>query len=93
MSKQHRPSKRTLPRRKFLKTSTAVAAGVIGAPLIVTRRAAAKRTAANDRITVGAIGVGGRASLLLDQLPEGAQIVALSDCNLPRAEAYKAKAN
>jgi predicted dehydrogenase len=29
---------------------------------------------------------------LLQQLPESAQIVALSDCNLPRAEAYKAKA-
>ena len=49
--------------------------------------------AANDRITVGAIGVGGRASLLLQQLPESAQIVALSDCNLPRAEAFKAKTN
>ncbi len=47
---------------------------------------------ANDRIRVGAIGVGGRASLLLQQLPESAQIVALSDCNLPRAEAFKAKA-
>jgi len=46
----------------------------------------------NERITVGAIGVGGRATLLLQQLPETAQIVALSDCNLPRAEAFKAKA-
>jgi len=41
---------------------------------------------------VGAIGVGGRASLLLQQLPESAEIVALCDCNLPRAEAFKAKA-
>ncbi len=41
---------------------------------------------------MGAIGVGNRASLLLQQLPESAQIVALSDCNLPRAEAFKAKA-
>jgi predicted dehydrogenase len=40
---------------------------------------------------VGAIGVGGRATLLLQQLPESAQIVALCDCNLPRAEAFKAK--
>src|SRR6185295_11826418 len=37
-------------------------------------------------------GVGGRASLLLQQLPEAGQIVALCDCNLPRAEAFKAKA-
>ncbi len=28
--------------------------------------------------------------LLLEQLPEGGQIVALCDCNLPRAEAFKA---
>lgn len=53
--------------------------------------AAPGKPGANDRITVGAIGVGGRASLLLEQLPESAQIAALSDCNLPRAEAFKAK--
>jgi predicted dehydrogenase len=29
----------------------------------------------------------------LDQLPEAGEIVALSDCNLPRAEAFKAKRN
>jgi predicted dehydrogenase len=71
------------------------AAGAIGGSLSVSRRALAApaKTGANDRITVGAIGVGGRASLLLQQLPESAQIVALSDCNLPRAEAFKAKTN
>lgn len=47
----------------------------------------------SERIRIGAIGVGGRASLLLDQLPEDAQIVALCDCNLPRAEEFKAKRN
>jgi len=41
-----------------------------------------------DRIRVGAIGVGGRGRLLLDQLPDDAQLVALADCNLPRAKAY-----
>lgn len=45
---------------------------------------------ANETIGIGAIGVGGRARLLLEQLPEGGRIVALSDCNLPRAEAFKA---
>lgn len=82
-------------RRTFLKTSaTALAAGALGAPTIISRRALAApgETAPSDRITVGAIGVGGRASLLLEQLPESAQIVALCDCNLPRAEAFKAKA-
>jgi len=51
----------------------------------------AARTAAGNRVRVGAIGVGNRAALLLDQLPEEAEIVALCDCNLSRAEAYKAK--
>ena len=71
-----------------------MAAAAIGAPLFVPRHvlAAPGKPGANDRITVGAIGVGGRASLLLEQLPDSAQIVALSDCNLPRAEAFKAKA-
>jgi predicted dehydrogenase len=45
---------------------------------------------ANDRIGVGAIGVGFRAILLLQQLPEDGRIVALSECNLPRAEKFKA---
>ena len=45
---------------------------------------------ANERIGVGAIGVGGRASLLLNQLPEQARIVAPCDCNLPRPEAFRA---
>jgi predicted dehydrogenase len=40
---------------------------------------------------VGAIGVGQRASLLLRQLPESAQIVALSDCNLLQADAFRPK--
>jgi predicted dehydrogenase len=82
-------------RRQFLGTAaTTLAAGAFGAPFVVTRRglAATRKTSANDRITVGAIGVGGRASLLLQQLPESAQIVALCDCNVPRAEAFKAKA-
>jgi predicted dehydrogenase len=79
---QHSP----LGRRAFLATAAAVAAS--GArPWSQTRAA---ETAASNRIRVGAIGVGKRAALLLDQLPEGAEIVALSDCNLPRAEAYKA---
>jgi len=62
-----------------------------GIPVLPLRRASAE-TGANERIRVGAIGVGGRASLLLQQLPESAEIVTLCDCNLPRAEAFKAKA-
>jgi predicted dehydrogenase len=92
-SLQHSPRRRN--RRQFLGTAAgALAVGAIGAPLIISRRALAApgQPGANERITVGAIGVGGRASLLLQQLPESAQIVALSDCNLPRAEGFKANA-
>ncbi len=54
-------------------------------------RAADGKAGANERIRVGAIGVGNRASLLLEQLPADAQIVALCDCNLPRAQSFKTK--
>ncbi len=75
-------------RREFL---TAAGTFALGAPAIVSRTVLGA-PGANDRIRVGAIGVGGRATLLLQQLPEAAQIVALCDCNLPRAEAFKSKA-
>jgi len=74
-------------RRQFLRSSAALAATTLAGPLVMVRRA----LGASERINVGAIGVGGRAALLLQQLPEGGQIVALSDCNLPRAEAFKSK--
>jgi len=76
-----------LARRDFLATA-AVGATSLTLPW---RRSRAAETAPSIRIRVGAIGVGNRSTLLLDQLPEGAEIVALSDCNLPRAEEYKAK--
>ncbi len=78
-------------RREFLATSLGtLGAGTIGSTLIVPRRGWGQ-SSTNEQITIGAIGVGGRASLLLQQLPETAKIVALSDCNLPRAEAFKEK--
>jgi predicted dehydrogenase len=83
-------------RRQFLGASAAaLAAGAVGAPFIVSSstKSARGQTSANERIRVGAIGVGGRGTLLLEQLPESAEIVALCDCNLPRAEAFKAKKN
>ncbi|REK19477.1 MAG: gfo/Idh/MocA family oxidoreductase [Planctomycetota bacterium] len=69
-----------------------LATGAMGAPMFIPRTALAApgKPGANERIRVGAIGVGGRGKLLLEQLPDGAEIVALSDCNLPRAEAFKA---
>lgn len=41
---------------------------------------------ANDRIRVGVIGAGNRSNLLMDQLPETAEIVAVADCWKKRAE-------
>ena len=46
---------------------------------------------ANDRITVATISCGGRVSMLVDQLPEQGQMVAVCDCDLPKAEKFKAK--
>ena len=85
MLERNHPSTCRLPRRQFLdRAARTLAVGTLATPLFAPPRthAATRRTSANDRITVGAIGVGGRASLLLEQLPESAQIVALSDCNL-----------
>jgi predicted dehydrogenase len=84
---------RKLSRRQLLQCGAASALGAIATPYVIPSGvlAADGKPGANERVTIGAIGVGGRASLLLDQLPEGARIVALCDCNLPRAEAYKAQ--
>jgi predicted dehydrogenase len=46
---------------------------------------------ANDRIRVGVIGVGNRSNLLIDQLPEGAEVVAVADCFRKRSEDAAAK--
>lgn len=76
-------------RRRFLGTiATSLASSALASPLN-----ALDRVGVNDEIRVGAIGVGGRASLLLQQLPESAKIVALCDCNRARAEAFKEKQN
>ncbi|MCX7670922.1 MAG: Gfo/Idh/MocA family oxidoreductase, partial [Anaerolineae bacterium] len=54
--------------------------------------AAPGKPAPSERVTVGFIGVGGRARLLIDQLPETAQIASVCDCFVKRAEEHaKAK--
>ena len=82
--------KPTLGRRQFL-GATALS---FAAPMIVGRHviAASGQTPPSERIRVGAIGVGGRGSLLLQQLPESAELVALCDCNESRAIAFRNKA-
>lgn len=46
---------------------------------------------ANDRVRVGVIGVGGRSNLLIDQLPEAAEIIAVADVFPQRAYDAAAK--
>ncbi len=75
-----------LSRRRFLaRTATAAAAGV-AAPYFVSQRvlAAAGRPGANDRVIIGFVGTGGRARQLMDHVPAGGRIVAISDCYLQR---------
>jgi len=67
-----------ISRRMF--TAAGLAAAAI--PYFIPRRA----FGANDRVRVGVIGVGNRSGLLIDQLPESAEIVALADCYRKRSE-------
>jgi predicted dehydrogenase len=67
--------------------------GAVAFPTIIPRHVlgAKGHPGANDRIQVGLIGAGNRGNLLMDQLPEPGQIVALADCFLARAEDSAAK--
>ena len=57
---------------------------------LVTRCGLPERAGANDHVRIGCIGAGRRAKDLREGLPSDAQIVAISDCNLPAAEAAAA---
>jgi predicted dehydrogenase len=46
---------------------------------------------ANDRVRVGVIGVGNRSGLLIDQLPEEAEVVSVADCFAERCRQAMAK--
>src|SRR5262245_46030812 len=74
-------------RRRFLTQSALSVAAGSAFPLILPRSA----RGANDRITIGFIGVGGRANLLIDQLPDPGKILALADCDIQRCEDAAAK--
>lgn len=71
-------------RRMFTKAGLIASAAF---PSILPRSA----VGANDRIRVGVIGVGNRSGLLIDQLPDGADIVAVADCFRKRSEDAAAK--
>jgi predicted dehydrogenase len=59
----------------------------IAAPCLIPRRL----FGANDRIRIGVIGVGNRSNLLIDQLPQQAEVAAVADCWLKRCEDAAAK--
>lgn len=84
---------RSISRRRFVSQSVLA----VGSPMLIPNGvlAADGKPGANERVAIGTIGVGFRASLLMNQLPAAGRIVALCDCNLPRAEKFKAgkKAN
>ena len=75
-------------RRQAIQRSAGIAAPMFVPAAVLGRESV---PSANERIGIGAIGVGGRARLLLEQLPEAGRVVALCDCNLPRADAFKAE--
>ena len=79
-----------LSRRQLLQRSATLAAGAFVAPYLIPSGILASdgKPGPNDRIGVGAIGIGGRCRMLLDQLPPDGRLVALSDCNVAQAEYY-----
>jgi predicted dehydrogenase len=76
------PSHSSTSRRQFLKAGVLGAGVVTAFPYLVPRRV----LGANDRIQVGVIGVGSRGNLLIDQLPEAADLVAVSDCYFKKCD-------
>lgn len=85
--------KRHLARRQFLQRGSASVVSGLAVATFIPRSvlAASDRPGANERVIVGVIGVGGRSRLLIDQLPEGAQVAAVADCFINRCEEAAAK--
>src|SRR5579872_1809699 len=71
-------------RRAFAKVGLATG---VSLPFLLPHRA----RGANDRIRVGVIGVGNRSNMLIDQLPDDAEIVAVADCYRKRSEEAMAR--
>jgi predicted dehydrogenase len=73
-------------RREFLQRAAA-ASTALAVPTFIAARVLGREGAVppSEQILIGVIGVGGRARQLIDQIPEGGRVVALSDCYLQRA--------
>ncbi len=81
---------RACTRRRFLRYGAGLAAGACAAPVFIAPGVLAA-PGANDRVTVGFIGTGGRGQQLMRQLPDDAQIAALCDCFVTRSQEAKAR--
>ncbi|MGQ9590895.1 MAG: Gfo/Idh/MocA family protein [Planctomycetota bacterium] len=84
------PDSRPRSRRRFL-FEGAAAAGALAAPLVVPARILGLGGEAppSDTVAIGCIGTGGRAKLLIRQMPPGGRIVAVCDVYLRRCEEAK----
>jgi len=83
---------RIFSRRTLLKKVSAGAASLMVPEWIPSRvLGAASHPGANEQITLGFIGAGGRANQLMDQVPPPGKIIAVADCFLPRASQAAAK--
>ena len=88
-----RPKK--ISRRRFLARSGGVVSGLVAAPLVARPGVIGLdgQPGANERVTIGFIGTGHRAKLLMSQTPSLGRIVAVCDVYVKRcAEAIKEKA-
>lgn len=83
MTEHGRKATGVVSRREFVQG----AAAALAFPLVVPGRVLGFQDGpgANDRIRIGVIGVGNRSNLLIGQLPQDAEIVAVADCFLKRA--------
>jgi len=85
-----------LSRRDLLATTAvASATAAFAVPTFVPRTVMAqgRRPGANDRVVIGCVCAGGRARLLMENIPEDGQLVALADANFPRAIEYQKARN
>lgn len=85
-----RSGDRTVTRRRMLGTLAGVAGGSTWT-LIARRSAAAGMLSANDRITVAAIGTGGRGSGIGHQAGQLGEMVACADVDLDRARKFASR--
>ncbi|MFQ6132409.1 MAG: Gfo/Idh/MocA family protein [Armatimonadota bacterium] len=87
--------RRRLPRREFLRRSAVLSAAAVAVPYVIPSGvlSAADSPGANDRIGIGAIGVGRQGGSLAGRLARAgaARLVAVADVNIRRAEQMAAR--